>query len=534
MLCSGKKIVKWFFFICLVCVFGIVSVGTAAEMAEQQVAVIGSHGSDLGSIDPIASVGGQDRVITPHIFGALVSYPLGDVIAPKFEPDLAEKWEVSADKLTWTFHLRKGVKWHWDYGEVTSEDVVYSLNRVKNSKRSAWRGYYKNFKEVKAVDKYTVKITTGKVDPFLLTKVCNYFGGFIVCKKAAEKAGDIDQGLSPSKEQVIGTGAFKFVEYKTKDRVVLVRNDDYWRGKPIIEKVIIRFVRDPSVRSIALEKGEIACTRGIDDQKWLTHVRSKGILVEPLGPTNLKAIYFNLEIKPFDDIRVRKAFAYATNPGSIMKMQGEEISGDPASPVPSGVAGHVDAGWADYKRDCDKAKKLLSEAGYPDGLKMKLEISNRVYYLHKMIVFQNELKKCGIDIEMNKIDGGVYTKKVMAGQIPLFMWGERFPLATWWLRNRYHSDSIIGRPNQVQNFMRYSNTEVDKLIEVAETTFDEEERNKAVAEAQRLIVKDLVAIPVVETRIPAVRHAWLDLGYTPKNNFLYNYQVGWQSKILKH
>jgi peptide/nickel transport system substrate-binding protein len=293
-------------------------------------------------------------------------------------------------------------------------------------------------------------------------------------------------------------------------------------------------VRDPSVRSIALEKGEIACTRGIDDQKWLTHVRSKGILVEPLGPTNLKAIYFNLEIKPFDDIRVRKAFAYATNPGSIMKMQGEEISGDPASPVPSGVAGHVDAGWADYKRDCDKAKKLLSEAGYPDGLKMKLEISNRVYYLHKMIVFQNELKKCGIDIEMNKIDGGVYTKKVMAGQIPLFMWGERFPLATWWLRNRYHSDSIIGRPNQVQNFMRYSNTEVDKLIEVAETTFDEEERNKAVAEAQRLIVKDLVAIPVVETRIPAVRHAWLDLGYTPKNNFLYNYQVGWQSKILKH
>ena len=106
---------------------------------------------------------------------------------------------------------------------------------------------------------------------------------------------------------------------------------------------------------------------------------------------------------------------------------------------------------------------------------------------------------------MNKIDGGVYTKKVMAGQIPLFMWGERFPLATWWLRNRYHSESIIGRPNQVQNFMHYSNSQVDKLIEVAEVSFDEEERNKAVAEAQRLIIKDLVAIPVVETRIPAVR-----------------------------
>jgi peptide/nickel transport system substrate-binding protein len=122
----------------------------------------------------------------------------------------------------------------------------------------------------------------------------------------------------------------------------------------------------------------------------------------------------------------------------------------------------------------------------------------------------------------------------MAGQIPLFMWGERLPLATVWLRNRYHSASIIGKPNQVQNFMYYSNPEVDKLIEIAETTFDKEEHNKAVAEAQRLIVKDLPAMPVVETRIPAVRHPWLDLGYTPKNNFLYNYQVGWQSKILKH
>jgi len=531
---SGKKIVKRFFFICLVCVFGIVSVGTAAELAEQQVAVLGVQGGDLGSIDPIAGTQGQDRALLVHLFGALVSYPLGDVLATKFEPDLAERWEVSDDKLTWTFYLRKGVKWHWDYGEVTSEDVVYSLNRVKNSKRSAWRGYYKNFKEVKAVDKYTVKITTTKVDPFFLTKVCNYFGGRIVCKKAAEKAGGIDQIIAPTKEHVVGTGAFKFVEYKTKDRVVLVRNDDYWRGKPIIEKVIIRYMRDPSVRSIALEKGEIAGTRGIDDAKWLNHQKSKGLLVEPMGPTNLKAIYFNLEIKPFDDIRVRKAFAYATDPRSIMKMQGMEISGDPASPVPAGVAGHVDAGWADYKYDCDKAKKLLAEAGYPDGFKMKLEISNRVYYLHKMIVFQNELKKCGIDVEMTKIDGGVYSKKVMAGQIPLFMWGERLPLATSWLRNRYHSESIIGRPNQVQNFMRYSNPEVDKLIEVAETTFDKEEHNKAAAEAQRLIVKDLVAIPVVETRIPAVRHPWLDLGYTPKNNFLYNYQIGWQSKILKH
>jgi peptide/nickel transport system substrate-binding protein len=133
-----------------------------------------------------------------------------------------------------TFHLRKGVQWHWGNGEVTSEDIVFSLNRVRNSKASAFRGTYENFKEIKAMDKYTVQITTAKPEPFLLTKVANYYGGYIVCKKALEKAGTQDRGVAPKKEEVIGTGPFKFVEYKPKDRILLVRNDEYWKGKPIM------------------------------------------------------------------------------------------------------------------------------------------------------------------------------------------------------------------------------------------------------------------------------------------------------------
>jgi peptide/nickel transport system substrate-binding protein len=510
------------------------SANASEELAKEQVAVIGMFGADLGTIDPIRAVVGPDRVIIPHIFGALVRYPIGDVTSPDFEPDLATKWEVSSDKLTWTFHLRKGVKWHWGYGEVTADDIVYSLNRVRNSKLSAWSGAYVHFKEIVAIDKYTVKITTKKPDPFLLTKVANYYGGFIVCKAALEKKGDIDRGMNTSKDEVIGTGRFKFVEFKPKDQIVLVRNDDYWEGKPIIEKVILKYIPEISAREIALLKGEIAGTKGIDDQKWIEHMKSKGMIAEPSGPADLKALYFNLKMKPFDDKRVREAFAYGISQQSIFQMQGKEISNICTSPVPSGLYGHIDAGWAKYKRDPEKAKKLLAEAGYPDGLTVKLFMSVGPWYLNKMIVYQDELKECGINLEMKQVDHTVYKTKIMQGVNPIVIWGDRLPLSTYWLRDMYHSDSALGTPKAARNFMYYSNPEVDRLIELAETSFDEKVRLDALAEAQRIIVQDLPSIPSIETRTACIRNPWFDLGYDLKNNFLWNYLVGLNTRILKH
>jgi peptide/nickel transport system substrate-binding protein len=510
------------------------SSAVSQELAKDQVVVIGMFGADLGHLDAHGGVVGPDRVMFPHIYGALVRHPIGDCNSPEFQPDLASKWEISADKLTWTFQLRRGVKWHWGYGEVTSEDVVYSLNRAKNGKTSAFRGSYDNFKEIKAPDRYTVQIVTGKPDPFLLTKVANYFGGFIVCKKAVEKSGGMDKVVNTTKEEIIGTGPFKFLEFKPKDKVVCVRNEDYWEGKPIIESVVFKYIPDEGSREIALLKGEIAGTRGADDFKWINHMKSKGILAEPMGPADLKALYFNLKAKPFDDKRVREAFAYGIGQESILKMQGDVISAYCTSPVPSGTYGYVDAGWAKYKRDPQRAKKLLAEAGYPNGLTVKLIMSLGAWYLDKMVVYQNDLKECGINLEMTTVDHTVYRTRILQGVNPIVIWGNRLPLATTWLRDMYHTDSTIGTPKASNNYMYYSNPEVDKAIEVAETSFDEKVRLEALAKAQRTIVQDLPSIPSIETRTACVRNPWFDLGYTPKNNFLWNYEVGLKTKILKH
>jgi peptide/nickel transport system substrate-binding protein len=506
----------------------------AQEMAKDQVVVLGLPSGDIATIDPMGGVVLQDRALMHHVFGALVRHPIGDCAAGEFQPDLATKWEVSSDKLTWTFHLRKGVKWHWGYGEFTAEDVLYSLNRVKNSSISAFRSTYDNIKEVKAVDKYTVQITTSKPEPYLLTKVANYFGGWIVCKKALEKAGKFDKALSPVKDEAVGTGPWKFVEYIPKDRVTMIRNDDYWEGKPIIEKITFRYIPDDTARELSILKGEIAGYYGLAESKWLKHMKSKGILVDPMGPTDLKALYFNLKIKPFDDKRVREAFAYATSQASIIKMQGEDISGYCTSPVPSGLHGHVDAGWAKYKYDPGKAKKLLAEAGYPNGLTVKLFMSVAHWYSDKMVIFQNELKEAGINLEMTQVDHTVYKSKITQGLNPFVIWGSKLPLSSNWLRDFYHTDSIIGTPKANSNWMYYSNPEVDKLIELSETSFDEKARLDALSKAQKIIVQDLPATPVVETMNPMVRVPWLDLGYKPKNNFIWNYEMGIKTKILKH
>jgi len=511
------------------------SFSALCEETVEQVVVLGLTTGDLGTVDPHGGILVQDRFIFPNVFGSLVRHPIGESNSLDFQPDLATSWEVSDDKSTWTFHLRKGVKWHSGYGEFTSEDVVYSFSRVKNSNISAYRGQYENIKEIKALDKYTVQITTAKPEPFFLTKVTNYFGGFIVCKKSTEEAGAFDRGLAPSQKEVVGTGPFKFVEYNSKNQIIFVRNDEYWGEKPIIEKLIGKYFASDGAREMALLNGEIASTVGQHDYKWLKHVMSKGIILECVGPIDLKALYFNLKMKPFNDKRIREAFAYAIGQESILQMQGKEISGYCNSPVPTDCYGNIDAGWEKYIHpDPEKAKKLLTEAGYPDGFTVKLFMSTGWWYLDKMVVYQDLLKKVGIKLDMTLVDHTAYKSKIAQGLNPIVIWGSRYPLATSWLIDMYYSESIIGSPKASNNYMYYSNPEVDKLIKIAETTFDEKARLEALAKVQKIIVEDLPAIPCIETFTPYVRNPWFVPGYTIKNNFLYSYEIGPKTKVLEH
>ena len=238
----------------------IVLVATVAPpaLAVKTVLNVGMAAIDAGRLDPHLSATTPDKALFNWMFNGLVRMKQGTMNpdAALIEGDLAESWKSSPDGKQWTFSLRKGVQCHHGYGEFTADDVVYSLARSADPKRSAFSSDFKDFDKVEAVDKYTVRITLKNQVPSLLGLLINYQGGNMVCKKAAEQMGE------NFVQKPIGTGPFMFGEYKSKESVTLVANPQYFRGKPKLEKIVYRYILSDASRDLAFTSGEIDLSTG--------------------------------------------------------------------------------------------------------------------------------------------------------------------------------------------------------------------------------------------------------------------------------
>ena len=213
---------------CAAALAAVLAVATVAQPAHAAKTVlnVGMAAIDAGRLDPHLSATTPDKALFDWMFNGLVRMKQGTMNPDPalMEGDLAESWKSSEDGKQWTFNLRKGVQCHHGYGEFTADDVVYSLARAGDPKRSAFSSDFKDFEKVEAVDKYTVKITLKNPVPSLLGLLINYQGGNMVCKKAAEEMGE------NFAQKPIGTGPFMFSEYKSKESVTLVANPQYFRG----------------------------------------------------------------------------------------------------------------------------------------------------------------------------------------------------------------------------------------------------------------------------------------------------------------
>jgi len=233
--------------------------------------------ADLGTMDPHFAASTNDRNLVDMIFNGLVRYKPGD--GSVFEPDLAEALpepEIVDGKQVWIFKLRKGVMCHpsdvTPAYELTAEDVVFSLQKSANPDTSAYAGEYDGM-TVEAVDDYTVKITMEKpISPVLFfPKVADYAGGFIVCKKAYEA-----MGAETFKTHPVGTGPFMFKSYSPTEKVVLVANEDYFRGRPLIDVVEYYYMPDLSSREIGLKTGELDVINGATEGVWVEQMTKEG------------------------------------------------------------------------------------------------------------------------------------------------------------------------------------------------------------------------------------------------------------------
>lgn len=447
---------------------------------------------DVGSLDPHFAVGTQDRVPVAWMFNALVRFKPGTIDPKGLEPDLAESWEQSPDGRTWTFRLRRGVQFHAGYGEMTADDVVFSLQKAAVAATSAFSADYAQFQAVEAVDPHTVRIKLKQPVPSLLGLVANYSGGFVLSRKAATERGD---GF---KRAPVGTGPFMFRSLAPNASLELAAFEGHFRGKPGIAAISYRFMPSAASRDLALQTGEILLGIGQQDQRWVARMKEASrITVDVMDPAELSQIYLNVTSKPLDDIRVRRAIAHAVNRTELLRWRGTDVAREPRSVIPSGYLGYTaDSGLLPH--DPAKARALLAEAGYPDGLTIKVVMTQEPNSLAVMQVVQAQLRRVGITLDLNVVEHATYHQMIRQDLSPVsFYAAARFPVADVYLTQFFHSRSTVRSPTAVTNFAHCA--AADAHIDAARTEVDQGRQEAAWASAQRRIVAEVCAVPLIET-----------------------------------
>jgi peptide/nickel transport system substrate-binding protein len=479
------------------------------SFAQDRTLRVGGDGASLSTLDPHRSV--IEKGLVSWIYGALVRFPPGSADPDKIEGDLAESWQSSADGLVWTFRLRRGVQFHRNYGEVTAEDVVYSLTRAADPKRSSFSSAFETFKEVVALDPYTVRITLKVPVPSLLGLVANYHGGMIVSKRADLELKD---GF---KLKPVGFGPFEFVEHRTQSEVVLKAHDNYYRGKPKIARILYKFIPSETNRGLAFAIGELDLIVGKREQRWIERAKrwtppkdQAQVKVDVFGPGEFRTLMLNRRIKPLDDSRVREAIARAVDVQELMRLVGTAVVKPGHSVVPPAYAGAADVGPR-FPHDVDRAKALLAEAGYPSGITLKAVASNWETQLPIMEMVQGQLKRAGINLELEVVEHPAYHAKIRKDISAIVFYGAlRFPVADSYLTEFYHSRSEIGSPTQVTNFSHC--IAADKEIDAARAEPDPTARKALWRVAQVKIGAALCGIPLFDLQQVWVRRGGLDYG----------------------
>lgn len=499
-------------FISCASLIALLSWGTmSGATAEESVLQISSGGTDISTLDAHRATATTDKSLIGWMYNGLVRFPPGSADPKDLEPDLAERWETSSDGKTWTFFLRKGVKFHGDWGELTADDVVYSLKRAADKNSSTFAANFSGIESVEKVDDYTVRITLKYPDASFLGRVSNYHAGNIVSQKAAEKLG------AKFASNPVGTGPFAFAEHVTQQYVKLVAHEDYFRGRPKIDTIMYRLIPSDSARELAFKSGELDVMYAKREQRWVDTARKRGnMIIDIFRPGEFRTLHLNRTIAPLDDIRVRKAIAHAVNVDDIVRYVGKDVGPRGCSVVPPGYLGE-DCSAGAYAYDPEKAKALLAEAGHPNGFTLKATVSNISAQLPIMEIVQSQLAKVGIKLEMNVVDHPTYHSQIRKNASGVVFYGAaRFPVADTYLTEFYHSDAIVGKPTAITNFSHCS--VADAEISKARVESNPEKQLALWKEAQKKIHEDVCAIPLFDLQQVWARSERVDLGYELKGS----------------
>lgn len=474
----------------LICVVLSISLAAFSFAGEQLIVAVST---DAVTLDPHVQNDSHSEQIVAMLYNTLLKFEEDGTIVN----DLAESYTVSEDKRTWTFKLKEGVKFH-NGKEMTAADVKATYERFMADDADATRLVVKEitkmFEAVEVNDQYTVSITTDKPYGPMMPLLCNrslaIMDADIIAKHGAS-TGDFP-------ESVIGTGPYKIKSWKKDEEIVLVRFDDYFGTPGKSDALHFRVMPEAATRVIALETGEVDFVKQFpaEDMERLQENPEINVIQKPSVGARLFRFGCNDEI--ISNTKVRQAIAYAIDRTVFVEGLFPGLAMHSTGPMTPSVWGYHNLGV--IERDLDKAKKLLAEAGYPDGFKTKIVTTPR--YAKGVELAETlaaQLAEVGIEAEIEVLEWSVILPMWMGVtpeefDQPIFIMGAGTSMmdADGALRGLYTTTET---GTNERNYGFYSNKEVDELIMAGMSETDPEKRKELYKKASEILyLEDPVAI----------------------------------------
>lgn len=468
--------------------------GKVSGSAAKGTLVIGMSASNIPVPDTMPTEGYEGmRFVGYQLYDALVKWDLTQGEKPaELVPGLAESWEHSeSDKTVWTFHLRKGVTFH-DGTSFNADSVIFALDRLMkpdseyyNAQIAGSTGSSLRFiAKYAKLDDYTVVIHTAGPYSFLLYDLAS----ILIPSPDAIKSGGTGYTNHPA-----GTGPFKFVSQKQGQEMVMEKNEKYWGTVPKIERLVLRPIGDPSARLAAVQSGEVNWVE-IPPTESIEQLKSMDFQVLTNAYPHIWPYVLNTTSGPWSDKRVRQAANYAIDREGMSK----DLLG--GASIPATQLMYKGNAWYSedaepYTYNPEKAKKLLADAGYPNGFKTTYLVptsgSGNMWPVQMNEYIQKNLKAVGIDMKLESIEWQSLLNQYLQGfpkDKDLGAINISLPtIAPSSFTNFFSSGALF--PKGI-NIGGYSNPKLDEILDKAKSSFDTEEQSELLKQASRIIADD--------------------------------------------
>lgn len=457
-----------------------------------------TSGADAVTLDPGASFDGQSPLLWRGAYESLLDYK-GDTL--EFAPALAESYEASEDKKTYTFKIRKNVKFT-DGESLDAAAVKFNIERqIKIKLGIAFA--LSPITSIETPDDSTVVLKlSDPSDGFLSAFAALVTVGMISPKAIRENEKDNDGAQAWLRDNMVGSGPYMLRSYTQSQQAVLMRNPDYWRGwdDDHFERIIVKYVHEASSARLLLEQGEVDVALFMPDDVVEALDGKPGITVTNVPSYDLYYLMLNCKKGPTADPKVRRAIAHGFNYDSFIKNILRGKAKQAHGPIPSNFVGHATDTPA-YGYDIEKAKQLLAEAGHPGGgFKLKYNYESGYFWKRPLgELFQANMKDLGIEVEIQELSpaawAGLLSNPDSAEHCFGVVWWPTLATPYDYMWSLFHSGA---QGSAGYNWGYYSNPKVDKLLDAGMVEPDEAKRFELYGRAQKLLVEDSPALFIYE------------------------------------